>query len=154
MDMFSASLENKIKKEGPLAVRMRPRSIEEFVGQNEILGAEQPLRKAIEKDLIPSCLFFGPPGTGKTTLAHLIASGTQARFVQLNAVSATVKEVREIIRDARELWSGLGKRTILFLDEIHRFNKAQQDALLSAVEDGILLFIGATTENPFFHFQG
>jgi len=151
VDLFTHNLQQRIEQEGPLAVRLRPRCLNEFVGQEEILGEGRSLRCAIEEDRLPSCLFYGPPGTGKTTLARLIASFTRARFVQLNAVSATVKEVRELIREARECWGGEGRRTILFLDEIHRFNKAQQDALLAAVEEGTLLFIGATTENPFFH---
>ena len=151
MDLFTRSWQEKVEREGPLAVRMRPCSLEEFVGQEEILKEGAPLYRAITEDKMPSCLFYGPPGTGKTTLARIIASFSSAAFVQLNAVSATVKEVREVIKQARERWGGENRRTILFLDEIHRFNKAQQDALLSAVEEGTLLFIGATTENPFFH---
>ncbi len=151
MDLFTHKWQEKVNREGPLAVRMRPRSLEEFLGQEEILGKDAPLYRSITEDRLPSSLFYGPPGTGKTTLAGIIASFSRAAFVQLNAVSATVKEVREVISEAKKRWGGESKRTILFLDEIHRFNKAQQDALLSAVEEGTLLFIGATTENPFFH---
>ena len=151
MDLFNYNWKNKVKEEGPLATRMRPNSLEEFVGQKEILAEGTPLRKAIDEDRLTSSLFYGPPGTGKTTLARLISKRTRAYFVQLNAISAGVAEVRRLIEEARIRWGTEGKRTILFLDEIHRFNKSQQDALLAAVEEGTLLFIGATTENPFFH---
>lgn len=151
MDLFGYNWKNKVKKEGPLATRMRPDSLEEFVGQEEILAEGAPLRKAIDEDRLTSSLFYGPPGTGKTTLARLISYRTRAYFVQLNAISTGVAEVRRLIEEARIKWGTEGKRTILFLDEIHRFNKSQQDALLAAVEEGTLLFIGATTENPFFH---
>lgn len=151
MDLFSYHWQEKIKQEGPLAYRMRPLTLDEFIGQEEILGEDTPLRKAILRDRLSSCLFYGPPGTGKTTLARLIANQTSAYFVQLNAVSANVAEVRKVIEEARNRWGAEEKRTILFLDEIHRFNKSQQDALLAAIEEGTLLFIGATTENPFFY---
>lgn len=151
MDLFSYNWREKVEKEGPLASRMRPQSLDEFVGQREILARGAPLRKAIDEDRLTSCLFYGPPGTGKTTLARLISYRTKAHFVQLNAISTGVAEVRKLIEAARIKWGTEGIRTILFLDEIHRFNKSQQDALLAAVEEGTLLFIGATTENPFFH---
>ncbi len=151
MDLFSYNWQEKMKEEAPLAARMRPLHLNEFVGQQEILAPGTPLRKAIERDHLTSCIFYGPPGTGKTTLARLIAAQTRAHFVQLNAVSAHVAEVRKLIEEARVRWTTEERRTILFLDEIHRFNKSQQDALLSSIEDGTLLFIGATTENPFFY---
>lgn len=146
--------EEKIRKEGPLAQRLRPQSLEEFTGQESILGEGKPLRRLITGDRLVSLLFYGPPGSGKTTLAQIIASKTSAAFVQLNAVSAGVKDLREVIAAARERWSMRSKRTILFIDEIHRFNKAQQDALLAAIEQGTVIFIGATTENPFFYLTG
>jgi putative ATPase len=154
VDLVTLGWEEKIRKEGPLAQRMRPRNLGEFVGQEGILGEGKPLRRLIAGDRLISLLFFGPPGTGKTTLAQIIAAGTASAFVQLNAVAAGVKELRELIGEARERWSLRGKRTILFIDEIHRFNKAQQDALLAAVEQGTVIFIGATTENPFFYLTG
>jgi len=142
-----------MREEGPLALRMRPRRLEEFVGQSDLLGEGKPLRRLISSDRVPSMIFFGPPGTGKTTLALIIASTTRASFIQLNAVSAGVKDIREVVEKARERWSLQNRRTILFIDEIHRFNKAQQDALLAAVEQGTVIFIGATTENPFFYLN-
>ncbi len=151
MDLYSYNWQEKVNNEGPLAARMRPQTLDEFVGQNDILREGSPLRKAITNDRLTSCLFYGPPGTGKTTLARLISHQTRARFVQLNAVSTGVAEVRKLIEEARIGWGADGERTILFLDEIHRFNKSQQDALLAAIEEGTLFFIGATTENPFFH---
>lgn len=154
MDLIALRWEEKIRTEGPLAQRMRPRTLEELVGQEAILGEGKPLRRLICADRLVSMIFYGPPGTGKTTLARIIAATTMASFVQLNAVEAGVKEMREVIAAARERWSLHEKRTILFIDEIHRFNKAQQDALLAAVEQGTVIFIGATTENPFFHLTG
>ena len=154
IDLIGMGWEKKMREEGPLALRMRPRTLEEFAGQEELLGQGKPLRRLIGADRIPSMIFFGPPGTGKTTLALIIASTTRAAFIQLNAVSAGVKDIRSVLDQARERWSLHNRRTILFIDEIHRFNKAQQDALLAAVEQGTVIFIGATTENPFFHLNG
>ena len=134
----------------PLADRMRPRRLSDFAGQEKALGPDSPLRRMIERDALQPLLFYGPPGTGKTTLAHIIANMTQSRFVALNAVSSGVPELRRLIGEARDaLYSGMG-RTIVFIDEIHRFNKAQQDVLLPYVENGTVILIGATTENPFF----
>ncbi|NLA04492.1 MAG: replication-associated recombination protein A [Firmicutes bacterium] len=143
-----------MREEGPLALRMRPRSLEEFTGQEELLGQGRPLRRLIDADRIPSAIFYGPPGTGKTTLALVIATMTRASFIKLNAIAAGVKDIREVIAGARERWSLENRRTVLFIDEIHRFNKAQQDTLLAAVEQGTLIFVGATTENPFFYLNG
>lgn len=134
----------------PLALRMRPNDLEEFVGQEHIVGPGSALRKAIESDLLTSLIFYGPTGCGKTALAWVIAKRTKASFVQLNAVSAGVSDVRKVVEEARHRLSLVGRRTILFIDEIHRFNKAQQDALLPYVEDGTVILIGATTENPYF----
>src|SRR3989344_2877853 len=139
------------KKHTPLADRMRPRTLKEFVGQDQVLGMGKMLRKAIESDHIPSMIFWGPPGCGKTTLAEIIAHITGARFVKMSAVTAGVKDIKKVVEECRDApLEHLYKRTILFLDEIHRFNKAQQDVLLPHVEDGTLIFIGATTENPSF----
>ncbi len=139
-----------MKKEGPLARRMTPRSLEEFVGQEHLVGPGKPLRRMVEQDALASMIFYGPPGTGKTALARIIAARTKAVFVRLNAVTATVKEVRSILEEARKYRLSLNKKTILFIDEIHRFNKAQQDVLLPPVEEGLVYFVGATTENPYF----
>jgi putative ATPase len=154
VDLITLGWEKKIKEEGPLAQRMRPANLEQFIGQEQILGAGKPLRTMIASDNLVSLVFFGPPGTGKTSLARIIASVTKAAFTQLNAVSSGVKDVRQVIDQAREKWSLYNQRTILFIDEIHRFNKAQQDVLLSAIEQGTVIFIGATTENPFFYLTG
>jgi putative ATPase len=135
--------------EMPLAARMRPRTLDEFVGQPELLGAGRALRAAIERDAVPSMVLWGPPGTGKTTLAQIIARSTGAHFEGMSAVSAGVADLRRVVRDAGAR-RRVGKRTVLFIDEIHRFNKAQQDAVLPYVEDGTVTFIGATTENPSF----
>jgi len=137
-------------KHTPLAERVRPRSLEEFVGQEHLLGEGKPLRVLIESDQLPTMILWGPPGSGKTTLARIIAHHTKASFFQLNAVSSGVKDVRDVIERAAAHRKRLGKRTVLFIDEIHRFNKAQQDALLHSVEDGIIVLVGATTENPSF----
>jgi len=154
VDLISAGLENKIKEEGPLAQRMRPETLEQFTGQEHILGKNKPLYNIITSDKLVSMIFYGPPGTGKTSLAKIIASLSKAEFTQLNAVAAGVKDVRQVIEQARESWSLHNRRMILFIDEIHRFNKAQQDVLLSAIEKGTIIFIGATTENPFFYLTG
>src|SRR5438270_8813798 len=134
----------------PLAARMRPRTLDEFIGQEHFLGEGKLLRRMLLADRLNSLIFYGPPGSGKTALAHVIANHTKSRFKPLNAVSAGTKEVRELLAEARAHLEDAGERTILFLDEIHRFNKAQQDVLLPDVEDGVVILIGATTENPFF----
>src|SRR3954447_14242535 len=134
----------------PLAERMRPRTFDEFVGQEELLGGGPPLRTAIERDLLQSLILWGPPGTGKTTLARIIAETTKAKFVSFSAVLAGIKEIREVMSEAERLRRTTGRRTIVFIDEIHRFNKAQQDAFLPRVEAGDIVLIGATTENPSF----
>ncbi len=149
MDIFQYTREERLIKDSPLARRMSPRSLDEFVGQKHLLEKGKPLRKAIEGDLIPSMLFYGPPGTGKTALARIIASVTSSRFNRLNAVTASVKDVRSVIESAKQDRAVSDKKAILFMDEIHRFNKAQQDALLPAVEEGLVNLIGATTENPY-----
>jgi putative ATPase len=134
----------------PLAARLRPRTLDEVVGQRHLLGPGAPLRTAIEADALSSVVLWGPPGTGKTTIAHVVAAATAGAFAELSAVTAGVKDVRRVVDDARALLKASGRRTVLFLDEIHRFNKAQQDALLPGVEDGSVTLIGATTENPYF----
>jgi putative ATPase len=149
-DLFSDAAQERLPETAPLALRMRPRTLDEFVGQEQVLGEGSALRLAIAEDRVTSSILYGPPGSGKTTLARVIANTTGAVFEELSAVSATVKDVREVIAAARERLGANGQRTILFLDEIHRFNKAQQDALLPAVEEGIVTLIGATTENPYF----
>ena len=149
-DLFSDAAKQRLPEVAPLALRMRPESLDEFVGQDQVLGEGSALRSAIEEDRVRSAIFYGPPGTGKTTLARIIARMTGAEFAELSAVSATVAQVREVLAAARERLGAHGRRTILFLDEIHRFNKAQQDALLPGVEEGVITLIGATTENPYF----
>src|SRR5262245_24365149 len=134
----------------PLAERMRPRTFDEFVGQEELLAPGRPLRESIERDLLQSIILLGPPGTGKTTLARIIADTTKSRFVSFSAVLAGIKEIRDVMADAERLRRSTGRRTIVFIDEIHRFNKAQQDAFLPRVEAGDIVLIGATTENPSF----
>src|SRR6478609_6479156 len=149
-DLFSDAAEQRLPEVAPLALRMRPQSLDAFVGQEQVLGEGSALRAAIEEDRVRSAIFYGPPGSGKTTLARIVAATTGAAFEELSAVSATVAQVREVLARARERLGAQGQRTILFLDEIHRFNKAQQDALLPAVEEGLVTLIGATTENPYF----
>jgi putative ATPase len=149
-DLFSDAASARLPEVAPLALRMRPQTLDEFVGQTHILREGSALRLAIEEDRVQSAIFYGPPGSGKTTLARIIAGVTGAEFEELSAVSATVAQVREVLARARERLGSTGRRTILFLDEIHRFNKAQQDALLPAVEEGLVTLIGATTENPYF----
>jgi putative ATPase len=149
-DLFSDAASQRAGEVAPLAQRLRPRTLDEFVGQAHVLGGGSALRLAIAEDRVRSSIFYGPPGSGKTTLARIVAASTGARFEELSAVSATVKDVREVLARAREALGTSGRRTILFLDEIHRFNKAQQDALLPAVEQGLVTLIGATTENPYF----
>ena len=143
-----------MEKESPLAARMRPRTLDEVVGQEHIIGKDKLLYRAIQADKISSVIFYGPPGTGKTTLARVIANTTSAEFTQINATVAGKKDMEEVVDKARELQGMYGKRTILFIDEIHRFNKSQQDYLLPFVEDGTLILIGATTENPYFEVNG
>jgi putative ATPase len=149
-DLFAAAAEERLAQRAPLAARMRPRSLDEVVGQRHLLGPGAPLRTLIESDRLTSVVLWGPAGTGKTTIARLIAGATSRAFESLSAVTAGVKDVREVIERARRRLGEQGQGTILFLDEVHRFNKAQQDALLPAVEDGTLTLVGATTENPFF----
>ena len=149
-DLFAAAAEERLEARQPLAARLRPRSLDDIVGQEHLLGPGKPLRTLVEGDRLSSALLWGPPGTGKTTLARAVAVHTEKVFVQLSAVTATVKDVRETIANARHRLGEQGRGTILFLDEIHRFNKAQQDALLPAVEDGLIVLVGATTENPYF----
>jgi putative ATPase len=149
-DLFADAARERLPDTAPLAQRARPATLDEFVGQRHVLGERSALRLAIEQDRVGSMVFYGPPGTGKTTLARIVAARTGAAFEELSAVSATVAEVRAVLARARERLGAQGQRTILFLDEIHRFNKAQQDALLPAVEEGLVTLIGATTENPYF----
>lgn len=154
MDLFSYMREQNMEKESPLASRMRPTTLDEVVGQQHIIGKDKLLYRAIKADKISSVIFYGPPGTGKTTLAKVIANTTSAEFVQLNATVAGKKDMEEVTHKAQEVYGMYGKRTILFVDEIHRFNKGQQDYLLPFVEDGTIILIGATTENPYFEVNG
>ena len=149
-DLLRQSEEAAIAAGAPLAVRMRPRTIDEILGQDEFLGAGKMLRRMLQAGRLSSLVFYGPPGTGKTTLAHVIAAQSDCEFHILNAASASVKEVRDIIEQARVALASRGRRTVLFIDELHRFNRAQQDVLLNDVENGLVVLIGATTENPFF----
>jgi putative ATPase len=152
-DLFSAAAVERLRTQAPLAARLRPNTIDDVVGQPQLLGPGRPLRKLVEQDKLSSVLLWGPPGTGKTTLALAVAGTTSRAFEQLSAVTAGVKDVRDVIERARRRHGERDQGTILFLDEIHRFTKAQQDALLPAVEDGTLVLIGATTENPFFEIN-
>src|SRR5437588_7711808 len=149
-DLFGAALQDRLRKQAPLAARMRPETLDEVVGQEKLLAPGKPLRSLIEADRLSSVILWGPPGTGKTTLAMLIARATSKEFVTMSAVTAGVKDVREATAKARQRLAEHGQGTILFLDEVHRFNKAQQDALLPSVEEGLITLIGATTENPYF----
>ncbi len=149
-DLFTAAAETELARRAPLAARLRPRSLDDVVGQEHLVGRGAPLRRLVEADRLTSVLLWGPPGTGKTTLAQLVATASSKTFVQLSAVTAKVSDVREVIAGARQRLGERGVGTILFLDEVHRFNKAQQDALLPSVESGELILIGATTENPYF----
>ena len=149
-DLFGAALQERLRRQAPLAARLRPATLDEVVGQEHLLGAGGPLRRLIEADRMSSVILWGPPGTGKTTLAKLIAASTSRAFETLSAVTAGVKDVRDVVARARTRLGEHGQGTILFLDEVHRFNKSQQDAFLPSVEEGLLVLIGATTENPYF----
>ncbi|MGC4375855.1 AAA family ATPase [Fictibacillus sp. Mic-4] len=153
MDLFSAHHENEKEKMGPLANRMRPRTVNEFIGQSHIVGEGKLLRRAIEADQLTPMIFFGPPGTGKTTLAKIIANSTAAFFSQLNAVTSGVADIKRVTQEAKDRLMMDKVKTVLFIDEIHRFNKSQQDALLPFVEDGTIILIGATTESPMFEIN-
>ncbi|HJD46375.1 MAG TPA: replication-associated recombination protein A [Candidatus Mediterraneibacter norfolkensis] len=154
MDLFDYMRETNQKKESPLASRMRPTTLDEVVGQQHIIGKDKLLYRAIRADKLGSIIFYGPPGTGKTTLAKVIANTTSAEFKQINATVAGKKDMEEVVKEAKDLQGMYGKKTILFIDEIHRFNKGQQDYLLPFVEDGTIILIGATTENPYFEVNG
>lgn len=154
MNLFEYMRSNAMEKEAPLAARMRPKTLDEVVGQEHVLGKDKLLYRAIMADKISSVIFYGPPGTGKTTLAKVIANTTSANFTQINATIAGKKDMEEVVEKARQEQGMYGKRTILFIDEIHRFNKGQQDYLLPFVEDGTVILIGATTENPYFEVNG
>jgi len=154
MDLFEYMRNVNQEKESPLAARLRPTTLDEVVGQRHIIGKDKLLYRAIKADKLSSLIFYGPPGTGKTTLAKVIANTTRAEFTQINATAAGKKDMEEVIRKAKDMAGMYGKRTILFIDEIHRFNKGQQDYLLPFVEDGTIILIGATTENPYFEVNG
>ena len=154
MDLFSFMEQNSKERESPLASRMRPTSLDEVVGQEHIIGKDKLLYRAIKADRISSVIFYGPPGTGKTTLAKVIAATTKSDFCQINATSAGKKDMEDVVEQAKKNLGGYGRKTILFIDEIHRFNKGQQDFLLPFVEDGTIILIGATTENPYFEVNG
>ncbi|SJZ72743.1 AAA family ATPase [Selenihalanaerobacter shriftii] len=150
MDLFTHNVENETSNSAPLAERMRPRNLNEFIGQERIVGEGKLLRRAIQADRLQSLILYGPPGTGKTTLAMIIANTTSSEFAKLNAVTSGVKDIRQVLKAAKDRKGMYQQKTILFIDEIHRFNKSQQDALLPAVEKGTIILIGATTENPYF----
>ncbi|KXL53221.1 replication-associated recombination protein A [Anaerotignum neopropionicum] len=150
MDLFEYNRSLRGNGDSPLAARMRPKTLEEFVGQEHIVGKDKLLYRAIKGDRISSVIFYGPPGTGKTTLAKIIANTTKSEFRQINATTAGIKDIKDVVADAKDRQGMYGTKTILFIDEIHRFNKTQQDALLPHVEDGTIILIGATTENPYF----
>lgn len=154
MNLFDYMRETNQKTEAPLAARMRPETLSEIVGQQHIIGQDKLLYRSIKADKLSSLLFYGPPGTGKTTIAQVIARTTQSEFTQINATSSGKKEMEEVVKQAKDLKGMYGKKTILFIDEIHRFNKGQQDYLLPFVEDGTVILIGATTENPYFEVNG
>ncbi|MCM1499420.1 MAG: replication-associated recombination protein A [Clostridium sp.] len=154
MDLFDLMRQANMKKESPLAKRLRPTALEEVVGQKHLIGKDKLLYRAIQADKISSVIFYGPPGTGKTTLAMVIANTTSSIFTSLNATTAGKKDMEQVIKEARDNYGMYQKKTILFVDEIHRFNKAQQDYLLPFVEDGTVILIGATTENPYFEVNG
>ena len=150
LSLFDINRENELKKDGPLAMRMRPRSLNEFFGQSHIVAEGKLLQRMIKADRLSSMIFFGPPGSGKTTLARIIANTTKSSFDQINAVTSGVADIRKVVEEAKDRLGMAGDKTILFIDEIHRFNKLQQDALLPHVEDGTIILIGATTENPYY----
>lgn len=152
MDLFEYSGENE-QKHVPLAAKLRPQTLDDIVGQKHILGKGKLLRRAIEADQLSSIILYGPPGTGKTTIAKVIANTTKAAFEQINAVTAGVSDIKKITQEAKDRLNLYGNRTVLFIDEIHRFNKSQQDALLPFVENGTVILIGATTENPMFELN-
>ena len=154
MDLFEYMKQTNLEKEAPLAARLRPTTLDEVVGQSHIIGKDKLLYRAIKADKLSSIIFYGPPGTGQTTLAKVIANTTSAEFTQINATIAGKKDMEEVIQKAKDPMAMYGKRTILFIDEIHRFNKSQQDYLLPFVEDGTIILIGATTENPYFEVNG
>ncbi|MDY4793482.1 MAG: AAA family ATPase, partial [Pararoseburia sp.] len=154
MDLFDYMRKENKKKESPLASRLRPTTLDEVVGQQHIIGKDKLLYRAIKADKISSIIFYGPPGTGKTTLAKVIANTTSARFTSINATAAGKKDMETVVEEAKNNMGMYGQKTILFIDEIHRFNKGQQDYLLPFVEDGTIILIGATTENPYFEVNG
>ncbi|MEE8362853.1 MAG: AAA family ATPase, partial [Dehalococcoidia bacterium] len=154
MSLFEHRGEQLARRSAPLSTRMRPETLDQFAGQEHILGPGKVLRQAIEADRVPSLILWGPPGSGKTTLGHLVARLTRSQFETISAVNSGVRDIRAVVTGARERLGAEGRRTILFIDEIHRFNKSQQDALLPDVEDGTLTLIGATTENPSFEVIG
>ena len=154
MDLFEYAKSKTLDRESPLASRLRPTTLEEVVGQEHIVGKDKLLYRAIKADKLTSVIFYGPPGTGKTTLAKVIAHTTSANFTQINATVAGKKDMEQVVQEAQNNLGMYGRKTILFIDEIHRFNKGQQDYLLPFVEDGTIILIGATTENPYFEVNG